>query len=558
MLKHLKLSSLSIAKTVILLLIIILTLVLTGLGTFNYIDKKKSSLEDLNQLGNHAVKRFQQNLPDPLWNIAYDQVSNVIKSEMENQNFFAVLVYEADGENIAQAKIRNNDWELVDYDQEKELSRQKYIFSKGKIEKDGELLGIVEIYLTTRFVHQELEKLLFWTIIIVATIDALLIILLFIFLRVILLKPIKKLETFALQIGEGQLETSKPSGLFIGELGSLNQALIQMVENLKQTIIEVQNKQDQARELAQKAENSRKEAETAKEDAIQSRKKGMVQAAYRLENIVDRITNSSNQLFSQVQVVQEGTDQQKERISDTASSMEEMNATVLEVAKNAGNAAEEAQHTQGMAENGSQVVSEVVRSIEQVNSKADVLRQNMDELGKQAKDIGQVITVIEDIADQTNLLALNAAIEAARAGDAGRGFAVVADEVRKLAEKTMSATKEVSTSIQGIQKRTTTSLNITEEVTEAVKDSTQQAERSGESLTQIVELAQNTSDQVRLIATASEQQSATSEEINNSVEEINNIAAETAEGMASASQEIADLSELSADLNKVIEELKSD
>ena len=117
--------------------------------------------------------------------------------------------------------------------------------------------------------------------------------------------------------------------------------------------------------------------------------------------------------------------------------MEQMNATVLEVARNATQSAATSGQAQSKANEGASVVTQVIHGIGEVESTAISLKDQMTVLGKQSESIGQILNVISDIADQTNLLALNAAIEAARAGDAGRGFAVVADEVRKLAEKTM-------------------------------------------------------------------------------------------------------------------------
>ena len=132
------------------------------------------------------------------------------------------------------------------------------------------------------------------------------------------------------------------------------------------------------------------------------------------------------------------------------------------------------------------------------------LRQSVSSLGDQANSIGRVINLISDIADQTNLLALNAAIEAARAGDAGRGFAVVADEVRKLAEKTMSATKEVSQAVEQIQDGVRNNIEGMEKATDAIQHAAILATESGESLEGIVPLVEASSEQISLIAHAVE------------------------------------------------------
>jgi len=154
-------------------------------------------------------------------------------------------------------------------------------------------------------------------------------------------------------------------------------------------------------------------------------------------------------------------------------------------------------------------------------------------------------------------LALNAAIEAARAGDAGRGFAVVADEVRKLAEKTMSATQEVGQAITGIQAGTRKNIQNVEQVAVTIESATTMSVRSGESLKKILELVHLVNDQVQSIATASEQQSAASEEINQSVEQVATISAQTAQAMEQASGAVADLTQQAQSLQRVIEKMKN-
>ena len=156
-------------------------------------------------------------------------------------------------------------------------------------------------------------------------------------------------------------------------------------------------------------------------------------------------------------------------------------------------------------------------------------------------------------ADQTNLLALNAAIEAARAGEAGRGFAVVADEVRKLAEKTMSATGEVGNVITKIQSMTKENVAATERAVQSVSKSTELANDSGRALSEIVSGVEMAADQVRAIATAAEEQSATSEEINRATDEINQIATESSQVMDEASKAIQEVAAMASRLNNVIE-----
>ena len=279
-------------------------------------------------------------------------------------------------------------------------------------------------------------------------------------------------------------------------------------------------------------------------------------AEQALEN-ADRVAAASEQLSAQVEQVSRGADMQRERVESTAAAMNEMNATVLEVARNAGNASEQSEETRRKADGGADLVNKVVKAINGVNTVALGLQDNMTELGKQAESIGGVMNVISDIADQTNLLALNAAIEAARAGEAGRGFAVVADEVRKLAEKTMSATQEVGSNIQAIQGSARTNIN---EVTGAVKninEATDLANASGRALSEIVDLAGANSSVVASIATAAEEQSATSEEINHALADVSRIVAETAEGMTQASAAVQDLSHVAQELKTVIQRLRT-
>ena len=264
-----------------------------------------------------------------------------------------------------------------------------------------------------------------------------------------------------------------------------------------------------------------------------------------------RLAELSNLVAGRIDMVRDGSEHQSRRVAETATAMEEMNGSIVSITGSAMGAADEAEQARNQAREGAEVVQQARNAITNVHSLTDELKSSMAELNGQTEDIGRIITVIEDIADQTNLLALNAAIEAARAGEAGRGFAVVADEVRKLAEKTMVSTREVGDAISAIQNGARNSMHRMEDAAEAVNAATELASRSGRALDRIVELVAATSEKIRGIALASEEQSTVSEQMTQAVEEINRVTRETSQGMAEASQAVNDLVALSRDLKEL-------
>jgi methyl-accepting chemotaxis protein len=370
-------------------------------------------------------------------------------------------------------------------------------------------------------------------------------------------RPIGLLADSAQVVARGEYDKMPDARHFSGELATLHQSMTTMVTELAKTIKEARSKTVEAEEQTLKAEKALEEARHAREQADQATRQGMLAAAGQLESIVLQINNASQELSGQIAQASDNAGLQRERTAEAATAMEQINATVLEVASNASRAAESAETAKQQADNGGRIVHDVVSSINQVDGVTRDLQTTLDSLGKQAQDIGQIMNVITDIADQTNLLALNAAIEAARAGDAGRGFAVVADEVRKLAEKTMHATKEVGSAVTAIQQATKVNIEGMGNVTQLVGRCTDQASEAGKSLASIVDIVDHTADQVRNIATASEEQSAASEEITRSTEEVNRIAGDVAEIMNDSNTAVNDLARLADELQGLIEKLKS-
>ena len=339
------------------------------------------------------------------------------------------------------------------------------------------------------------------------------------------------------------------------ELGTLFDALRGMVAHLKEMIASAHQESENAKEHSRRAEEAMRQTEQAGREA-QAKTQAMLVAADKLEAVGNVVSSASTQLSAQIEQSDRGAAESATRLSEAATAMNEMNATVQEVARNAGSASTASAETKQKAEAGAQVVEKAVRGIEDVHQMSLALKEDMAQLNEHARDISRIMAVISDIADQTNLLALNAAIEAARAGEAGRGFAVVADEVRKLAEKTMASTNDVGNAIKAIQESTAKSMEGVERSVARIGEATELASRSGTALEEIVATVEATADQVNAIATASEEQSAASEEINQSIVQVNDMSRQTAEAMAEAARAVSDLAAQAQMLTELIHELK--
>jgi methyl-accepting chemotaxis protein len=370
-----------------------------------------------------------------------------------------------------------------------------------------------------------------------------------------IVRPIRSATEAAHQIAQGNLDiTLDDSGK--DEVARLQSSLNSMVRELVATIETVKQKEAEANRQAEAAHQATEQTKEAMARAEAATRDGMNAAAQRLEGVVAAITAATGDLDTRSNEISHGTDMQMARINETATAMEEMNATVMEVARNAAEAAEQTDLSRIKAQEGAEAVSATINAMNDLKALADGLKENMHRLGDQSQSIGHVMSVINDIADQTNLLALNAAIEAARAGDAGRGFAVVADEVRKLAEKTMNATKEVGDSIVAIQQLAKTNVDGMTEASQAIDKAVARSASSGEMLSEIVRLAQDAAGQVQSIATAAEEQSAASEEIARSVEEVNTLAQDNGRMIAESVQDIGQLAEQAVTLRSLVDELK--
>jgi len=256
------------------------------------------------------------------------------------------------------------------------------------------------------------------------------------------------------------------------------------------------------------------------------------------------MASASEQLSASSEEMSKGVISQSDRSTQIASAAHEMAQTVVEIARNASSIAVSASGTANIAKEGEHIVDKSVSEVKDIAATVSESSKVMVSLGERSRQIGDIIRVISEIADQTNLLALNAAIEAARAGEQGKGFAVVADEVRKLAERTAKATSEIGSMIGAIQDEVQKSVTSMAEVSKMVGTGVDFSTQTGEALHKIVSSVSELQMMVQQIASATEEMSATSEQISGDIMAVANVSKETStesEQIAGASSDVARL-----------------
>lgn len=377
------------------------------------------------------------------------------------------------------------------------------------------------------------------------------------------------------RVADGELNVEALDIDYRDELGSMAQAVNQMVSSLREVIHQVNMASEELTAHSTQLSATAREAGLATQQ-IAATMEQVAAGTSDQSRAVQEAAHVMSELNKAIEEIAVGAERQAEAVRTSAEVMQRMVAEIEATAKNAEEVAQSASKAMETARSGEGSVRETVAGMEQIQETVLQTAEKVRELGGHSNKVGEIVQVISDIADQTNLLALNAAIEAARAGEHGKGFAVVADEVRKLAERSAASAKEIAQLIESMREGIDEAVRAMEEGTDRVQMGQDLARRAGAAIDAILQALSDTNEQVQTISEAArrnteavhemtrlfedvatissrnieatEQMAAHSERVNASIQNISAVSEETA---ASAEEVSASTEEMNASFEQV-------
>ncbi len=279
----------------------------------------------------------------------------------------------------------------------------------------------------------------------------------------------------------------------------------------------------------------------------------------QLRQLVSRINSTAVQVSQAAQGTQqtalhlaEASDHQAQEIAGASAAINEMAVTIDQVSANASESALVAGKSVSIANNGAKLVQNTIHGMDTIREQIQDTSKRIKRLGESSQEIGDIVSLINDIADQTNILALNAAIQASMAGDAGRGFAVVADEVQRLAERSAAATKQIESLVKAIQTDTNEAVISMEQTTSEVVRGARLAQDAGVALEEIEGVSANLAELIQNISNAARQQASSAGHISNTMNVIQEITSQTSAGTSETAESIGTLASMAFDLRESV------
>ncbi|MBM1190937.1 methyl-accepting chemotaxis protein [Pseudomonas weihenstephanensis] len=279
----------------------------------------------------------------------------------------------------------------------------------------------------------------------------------------------------------------------------------------------------------------------------------------QLRDLVATINLTAGQVAAAVQDTQatamqlaEASEHQAQQIAEASGAIAQMAQSIDEVSANASESSAVAERSVAIANKGNEVVHNTIHGMDNIRDQIQDTAKRIKRLGESSQEIGDIVSLIDDIADQTNILALNAAIQASMAGDAGRGFAVVADEVQRLAERSSAATRQIETLVRAIQADTNEAVISMEQTTTEVVRGARLAQDAGVALEEIEGVSQNLAELIQSISNAAQQQTTSAGQISLTMSVIQQITSQTSSGSTATADSIGNLAKMASQLRRSV------
>jgi twitching motility protein PilJ len=269
-----------------------------------------------------------------------------------------------------------------------------------------------------------------------------------------------------------------------------------------------------------------------------------------------RVARAAEETQQTARGLANASENQAREITAASTAINEMAVSIDHVSSNAAESAAVAERAVAIANKGADVVQATIGGMDTIRGQIQETSKRIKRLGESSQEIGDIVSLINDIADQTNILSLNAAIQASMAGDAGRGFAVVADEVQRLAERSSAATKQIAALVKTIQTDTNEAVISMEQTTTEVVSGAKRAQDAGVALEEIESVSTSLAELIQNISNAARQQAASAGHVSNTMTVIQEITSQTADGTEATAKSVGALAEMANEMRVSVEFFK--
>ena len=377
----------------------------------------------------------------------------------------------------------------------------------------------------------------------------------------------------AYAVATGDVPVSENMGLMfaVAGLGLMAMIAVVMVGQTRKQLAEqaAQNERNQAAilqlldEIADLAEGDLSIRASVTENFTGAIADSINFAIDQMRGLVSNINNLSQQVAGAAGETQgtasnlaQAAEGQAKEIGAASQAINEMAVSIDQVSSNAAESAAVAERAVEIANKGAHVVQDTIQGMDTIRGQIQETSKRIKRLGESSQEIGDIVSLINDIADQTNILSLNAAIQASMAGDAGRGFAVVADEVQRLAERSSAATKQIAALVKTIQTDTNEAVISMEQTTSEVVGGAKRAQDAGVALEEIENVSTSLAELIQNISNAARQQAASAGHVSNTMNVIQEVTAQTVDSTEKTASSIGELAGMANEMRTSVEGFK--